>query len=262
MTGGAAGTEQLHGLRILVTRPAHQAEPICAKIESCGGRVLRLPLIAIQWLEPPALTLDEGGWLIFTSANAVEGLLRSSRVPAQVLSSPDVRVIAIGPATRRRLQAAGVPVHWSPASQFTSEALLEQLGEAGPAGRDVVVVKGVGGRQTLEEHLRDRGARVRTLTVYRREPVRIHPPAVNEAVERAGVDAALVTSGEILTALDDYLAAHNAALKATLALVAGGQRVARLAQQRSFERVVAAPDPSDASMFEALVALAGTLHRG
>jgi uroporphyrinogen-III synthase len=39
---------ELNGLTILVTRPAHQAEPLCRLIESAGGQPLRLPALTIH----------------------------------------------------------------------------------------------------------------------------------------------------------------------------------------------------------------------
>ena len=44
---GPDATRALAGLRVLVTRPAHQAEELCALIERAGGIPVRFPTIEI-----------------------------------------------------------------------------------------------------------------------------------------------------------------------------------------------------------------------
>jgi uroporphyrinogen-III synthase len=250
----ARGQRPLAGRRVLVTRPAHQSGAVCALIEAAGGRALRLPLIAIDWITPQPPSFPTADRVIFTSANAVEGLERVWGPLAPALGARGApRVVAIGPATRRRLRAAGVEVAVSPPSAFTSEALLETLGADSLRGRRVWIVKGSGGRRLLQEALEHAGARVATIPVYRRKRLRRFPEAVARALRGGAVDAALATSGEILTALDDYLAAVEPAARDRLVLVAGGSRVADLAREAGFRRVVQARDPSDAAMVEALV---------
>jgi uroporphyrinogen-III synthase len=68
----------LAGLRVLVTRPADQAETLSRLLEARGAQVRRLPLLAIEPARgaPALLKLFEqarsfDGW-IFTSRNAVD----------------------------------------------------------------------------------------------------------------------------------------------------------------------------------------------
>ena len=46
--------KDLANLKVLVTRPAHQAEPLCEAIAALGGLPVRLPLLAIEPLTPDA----------------------------------------------------------------------------------------------------------------------------------------------------------------------------------------------------------------
>ena len=75
------------------------------------------------------------------------------------------------------------------------EGLLAHPALAGVAGRDVLIVRGRGGRETLAEGLAARGARVRYLEVYRR----VAGPR-GDALDRLQAagrhPAVLVTSGE------------------------------------------------------------------
>lgn len=74
-------TASLSGVRVLVTRPAHQADALCRLIEAEGGTAIRLPLLTIE----PRANLAEAQKLlaaghdlwIFTSVNAVRQIGRA-----------------------------------------------------------------------------------------------------------------------------------------------------------------------------------------
>jgi uroporphyrinogen-III synthase len=113
--------ESLKGVRVLVTRPAHQAENLCRLIEAEGGTAVRLPLLTI---EPGAhatearrqLSAPRDLW-IFTSANAVRHAL------PWIGGAWPPRLAAIGPATAAALAAAGQDAA-PPLAGASSEALL------------------------------------------------------------------------------------------------------------------------------------------
>ena len=254
----------LGGAQILVTRPAHQSDALCTRIEAAGGRALRLPLIEIQWIHPGAPPGPLPDLVIFTSANAVEGLERAwGPLRPLLVRQGGPRVAAIGPATRRRLESSGVPVVLQPPSGFTSEALLERLDAGTLNGRPVWIVKGLGGRRMLRDALQEAGARVETVAVYRRVRTRQFPEAVGRALRAGEVAAALVTSAEILCALKEYLEAVTPNVWQGIILVAAGTRVAALARKAGFARVVQARDPGDEAMVGALVRhLEAHSHRG
>ena len=69
--------DNLRGARVLVTRPAHQAEALAQLIESAGGVALRLPTVEIAAPADPAALdavldrLHEFAYAIFISPNAV-----------------------------------------------------------------------------------------------------------------------------------------------------------------------------------------------
>ena len=89
------GSRCLNGLRVLVTRPEHQAESLCRLIEQHGGVAIRCPTLVIA--EPrdwtPALAildrLADYNLAIFTSANAVT--IVGERLQAAGLTPNDLR---------------------------------------------------------------------------------------------------------------------------------------------------------------------------
>jgi len=163
--------QPLQGVGVLVTRPEQQATPLCRLLESAGALVLRLPVIDIRSAADTSGGRLEIGAIeafdlvIFTSANAVRfgGALLDER--------RDLVLAAIGPATARALGEAGYRVAVTPGAGFDSESLLLHPVLAEPAGRRILLIKGMNGRNLLETRLTERGAVVVVADVYKRERV-------------------------------------------------------------------------------------------
>ncbi|MGQ0587733.1 MAG: uroporphyrinogen-III synthase [Gammaproteobacteria bacterium] len=235
----------LAGVRVLVTRPAHQAENLCRMIEAEGGSVVRLPLLTIE----PGTQLAEARrrlaaghdlW-IFTSANAVR--------LAAPLATDDwpSRLAAVGPATATAIAAAGHAAAATPIEGASSEALLALPEFGALQGQRVLLVTGEGGRRTLEQELAARGARVERAEVYRRVPLPYPPDAVAAALRRS--DVIVITSGESLEHLVRLTpeAARGTLLKK--ALVVPAARVVEKARELGFLQPPRLAEPmSDAAL--------------
>ena len=198
--------QTLQGVGVLVTRPEQQATPLCRLLESAGALALRLPVIDIRpAADASGLRLGVGAieafdLVIFTSANAVRF------GSALVEKGRDVMLAAIGPATARALGEAGYRVAVSPRGGFDSESLLLHPVLAHPAGRRILLIKGMNGRNLLETQLTQRGAQVVVADVYKRERAS-HSAATLEALEgefAAGrIQVVTATSVEIAAGLLD-----------------------------------------------------------
>jgi uroporphyrinogen-III synthase len=180
----------LHGVGVLVTRPEQQAMPLCRLLEAHGAMAVRLPAIDIKplgdayELKTRLGPLDAFDLIIFTSANAV-------RFGAPLLGQQrELTLAAIGPATARALDQAGYRVTVIPAGGFDSESLLLHPKLTNPAGLRVLIVKGMSGRELLQEELTRRGAQVVIADVYKRERT------LHDATRLAALEAKLV-AGEI-----------------------------------------------------------------
>jgi uroporphyrinogen III methyltransferase/synthase len=163
----------LHGRRVLVTRARTQASGLAARLEALGAEVLQAPAIRIEPLpfEPPVL--DRYDIVVVTSANGVDLLL-----PGDVRPLHGVTVAAIGPATARALRDRGIVPDVVPA-EAVSESLLAALGEVG--GRRVLVATAEGARDVLPAGLRERGAHVDVVHLYRTVPEPVDADAVRSA---------------------------------------------------------------------------------
>jgi uroporphyrinogen-III synthase len=244
----------LHGIGVLVTRPEQQATPLCLLLEAQGAATVRLPAIDIKAcgeqhsFAASAGTLDEFDLIVFTSANAVRfgsALLGRRR---------DLVLGAIGPATARALQQSGFEVTVQPAGGFDSEALLTHPRLEHLSGRRILLIKGRGGRQLLEQEFTRRGARVLEVEVYERTPAR--PSAAQLAAVRSDIEAGLLqvvtaTSLEIGSRLLEM--AQGADLQRLLWLVPGERIAAGLRQRGLLAPIVTAASADDQDLVAALV---------
>lgn len=181
---GEPPAEPLRGQRVVITRAAHQAEPLAEAYRAAGARPELLPLLEVR---PPrdgaleeALKEALGGlpryrWIAFTSSNAVDAVFeRIDRLPSET------RVAAVGSSTAAAfLEASGgreVDVlAQEPRAEGLLEALLPHLG----SGNAVLLPQAEDARAALADGLRAAGAEVKAVTAYRKAL-----PA--DARERAG----------------------------------------------------------------------------
>jgi uroporphyrinogen-III synthase len=126
-------------MRVVVTRPPDQAEPLVERLEQQGHEVRVCPLIEIEPVGPEQVDLSGYDWVVVTSANAARELGRRAAGKA-------ARVAAIGPGTAAALseQPDLVP------AVSTQEGLLAELPR--PAGR-VLFAGAEGARKLLVEEL-------------------------------------------------------------------------------------------------------------
>lgn len=256
----AAPSPPLQGMGVVVTRPAHQADPLCRLIEARGGRAIRFPTLAI---EPPADPgaalaaldrLEQYNLVIFTSVNAVERgftLLGERRGwPARPPA------FAVGKATARALTARGVADCRLPQQGQDSEALLALPDLQAVANQRILIVRGEGGRERLRPALEERGARVDEALVYRRVRPALPPDELLQYWARSAIHAVIVTSNESLRNLDEMVGEAGRRWLRRTPLVVVSERARSLAAQLGFERpALVAPEPGDAAIVEMLLHL-------
>lgn len=249
----------LAGCGVLVTRPAHQAEPLCELLAAAGATPIRFPAIAILPPHDPAAAdaviddLDGFDLAIFISANAVEQGVAAVR--ARRAWPPALLIASIGTATARALQAHGLVPAVRPESRFDSEALLELPALQQVRGKRVVIFRGEGGRELLAETLRARGAEVVYAEVYRRARPEVDPAPLLARWRAGEVDVAVVTSVEGLENLCTLLGPAGCALLCATPLVVASDRVLQQARDLGVGALASVADSStDQGLFEAVVA--------
>lgn len=193
--------------RVIVTRPAHDAESWVSRLQQSGFKAQALPLIEIAAVSHPAdttalqqawNTLNDLNACMFVSGNAVEHFFapfQGSKLPFDQ-SKPwqtatnnianaipvHVRFLAPGPGTAAALLAAGVPASQidappSDAAQFDSESLWQVVRQRDWHGARVLIVRGKGdasegsagtGRDWLAQQWQSAGGTVDVVSSYER----------------------------------------------------------------------------------------------
>lgn len=239
----------LDGMRILVTRPAPQAEKLCRLIEAEGGAALRLPLLTIEPTAHPAaarerLAAGHDVW-IFTSSNAVrhaQALVNGPWAP---------RIAALGPATAAAVAGLGYGTALTGLGA-ASGAVLELPEFQQVRGMRILIVTGEHGLDLLERELTARGAQVERAEVYRRIALPYPPEAVSSALRKS--DTVIITSGEALQHLVRITPEESRKLLFRKTLVAPSTRVAERARELGFAQTVRVVDNmSDAALCAACV---------
>jgi uroporphyrinogen-III synthase len=249
-------TQSLSGFTIVVTRPADQAKKLNALITELGGKVIDFPLIDIAPLNDYAefnakiAHLDQYDWLIFISSNAVQNAMpRIEQLWTNKLPS-NLKYAAIGPVTAQTLNKFGVKGVLIPEGRFDSEALLTLPPMQEMQGKNVMIVRGVGGRELLANTLKSRGASITFAECYQR----LNPQQDCQPIQTNQCHALVVTSSEamrhLLSLANNQQKDQNDWLR-KLKICVNHQRIAE--ETEGFElQIYVADAPGDEAMLRCL----------
>ena len=195
----------LTGKRIVVTRARTQASNLAQSLEALGCEVVAFPTIEIQ---PPESyrALDEAiesanryEWLIFTSVNGVEHFFDRAKMLGKSFADFNaIAVAAIGPETAKRLEAEGLLCRLVP-KQYQAEGLLESWNPEEMRGKRVLIPRAAQARDILPETLREWGAEVRVVEVYRTVTPRADAAGLLRALRAGEIDMVTFTSSSTVT---------------------------------------------------------------
>lgn len=190
----------LNGLRVLNTRPEHQAQLLTQSILQAGGKVVLCPTLQViktnkNWIHTLP-DLNEVHQAIFISANAVHFCF-SELLNHKICWPASIQVIAIGKASAHALKHYKIQVDELPENPNSEHVLhlnsLQQI-----KGQSVLLFKGTGGRQLIEEELNHRGAHLIALSVYQRIMPQMDQQFIHSIWHKDLVDIILITSEQSL----------------------------------------------------------------
>jgi len=202
----------LQGRRVLLTCSATLQDEACREVRDAGGFPISMPLIQMT-LTPEAnrvaAVAADYDWLVATSPSAVRSLVEGLRE-----SGGDLRrwpsIMACGPGTLRELAAAGVQADAVPTSGFGAEGLLPLAQARITKGARVLRVRSDKAGPSLAEKLREQGAEVDDVCIYRNEPV--------AAGDLPGFDSIFFASSSAVSAFVDVWGTGPLSGKTVLAI--------------------------------------------
>lgn len=190
----------LEGKTVVVTRARAQAGELTRLLEERGARPLVIPTIEIvepeSWDEADR-AIDRLGryhWVILTSVNGVKfflGRLRDD--PGGLAALAGRKICAVGPRTREALLREGLHVDFMP-SEHVAEAIVEQAGADNWKGKKVLLARAAEGRAVIPDRLRQLGAEVEVVAVYRNVRPKVSRDEFRRTLGRGEVDAITFTS--------------------------------------------------------------------
>lgn len=219
-------TKPLFGKTFVVTRARAQASKLTGQLEAEGAKVIEVP--AIRIVEPDDFApldnaqknLDSYDWVVFTSANGVDGFFRRLRLngkDARALAG--CKIAAIGSATEKTLSRYGLAADLVPPSykaEDLTDALLPQLTK----DSKVLLARAAVARNVLPDALRANGVAVDVVPVYKTVSDCENKDQLKESLKNGEVDCVTFTSSSTVTNLMEALDGEKELLKGvTLATI-------------------------------------------
>ena len=166
--------QPLFGQRVGITRARHQAEETAVKLIGLGAEPVFLPMIRIL---PPAdfslvdaaiAGMSDFDWIVFSSSNAVRGLLhRVLALGHDMRLLSNTRIAAVGPATQQALNDYSLRADVLP-MQYDAASLAKHLRDDVVARR-VLWPRGSRFQELLRQELSVVASEFREVEVYRSE---------------------------------------------------------------------------------------------
>ena len=247
-------------LRVLVTRPAAQASSTVQAITDAGHEVMALPCLVIapiaadssqgQLNKHLAMDLDAFAHIIVVSTNAAKHFLPMvedywPQWPARQTWW------GMGKTTKQALLDADIANVRQPQAGDTSEHLLFELLPLLEPHDKVLIVRGVGGRETLADSLRAHGCTVAYAQCYERQAPTFSAAEISQLVDFAP-QVVVLQSGDTLQHYHAHLSTHLAEQKLPVRLLLPSPRVAELAIGLGYEDCLQSNGASDQAICHTL----------
>ncbi len=207
----------LSGRCVIVTRARAQASELSARLRALGAEVLEAPSIRVEpvrgaEVDRAVAELPSYDWVVFTSQNAVTHLwdvVRAAGRDARAFAP--VQVAAVGPASADALLARGLAADIVPAKFEAAELARAMAERCVLGGARVLFVRGESARETLPAKLREVGALVEDVCVYRTVSDATALGEVTAAIDAGTVDLVTFTSSSTVRFFVEGVGAARAA---------------------------------------------------
>ncbi len=257
----------LHAKRVVVTRPAKQAEGMADMVSDLGGEPVLMPSMkitrptCIEPLKSALRGIERFDGVVFTSKNAVDSFFHflfgegsDSRALKGVLT------FAVGSQTARRLRGYGIRADLT-AETYTTEGLVERLGDwGGLNGARLLCPRSNIAPPDLIELLRAQGACVEQVEAYSVERDNTNYEEVQKLLENDELDCLTFTSSS--TVENFFAAITPESVRGGGVVVASiGPRTTKTLQELNLPVHVEAKEHSATGLLWAIVAYFRAEHR-
>jgi len=240
-------------MKVLLTRPQGRNQSMIEALNEKGVSHVVTPLLNVQATDiqqhqTSIEQFNQADIVIFISTNAVK--FASKALNNQFPDS--AQFYAVGEATYQALLTLGISSQKAPQECQQTEGLLtlEQLHHI--SNKNIVIVRGVGGREALAEALNSRGAVVNYWEAYQRGCPQLDKNSVIRGWQNAEIDTIVVTSGEILHNLIKLVPKELFAWLRACHIIVPSSRVQEQALANGFQHVTNAKAANCKAVLSAL----------
>ncbi|TCL05077.1 MULTISPECIES: uroporphyrinogen-III synthase [Sodalis] len=246
-------------MTILVTRPSPAGEQLVNRLRSRGQSAWHLPLIEFSPGEELALlpsrleALTAGDMLFAVSKYAID--YAHALLTRQGLAwPPQLNYFAVGRTSGLLLHTlSGLNVDY-PRDGESSEHLLDLPALQRVSGRRALILRGNGGREVLEQTLRQRGVDVGYCECYRRSPVSYDGDEQSRRCLQLGINTLIITSGEMLQQFYTLIPAYyRDSWLLACRLIVVSERLGALARQLGWTDIVVADAADNDALMRVLL---------
>lgn len=245
-------------MAVLITRPDEKGTQLLAMLNKAGIAALHMPLFSIQagaelnQLPRQLNQLNAEDYVFIVSQNAI----RYSDQTLQQAGFPwreDLHYFTVGRRTALAFASQTERSIAYPFAQETSEGVLALPAMADLQGKNVLILRGNGGRAFFAEQAILRGATIHTLECYRREPISYDKVEQTSMLKRAGINRIIVTSAEILSSLLDFVPKNEHNWLTSCSVITVSKRLKHLAHAMGWEKVIVSPRADNPTLLATLL---------
>jgi uroporphyrinogen-III synthase len=233
-------------MRLMITRPLEDAEPLATELAALGVEALTEPLLSIETTAAGAPDLKDVQGLLLTSANGV-------RAFAALSSERSLPVYAVGDATARVARLAGFEKVTSAAGDVTT--LAERVQEKCQPGDGVLLhVAGTKVAGDLAAMLTLAGYQYHRVQLYHASKATSLSPGGLDALKKGDLDGVVLYSPRTADSFVDLLTKAGAAdCAGRLSVFCLSDAVAARAGTIDWAQVVVAATPDQAALIKSVM---------
>jgi uroporphyrinogen III methyltransferase/synthase len=254
-------TKPLFGKRVVLTRAQEQAREFSQLLAAYGAEPVEVPTIQIvppaswQAIDDAVTRLNTYQWLIFTSVNGVRPFmdrLHAAGKDTRALAS--LRLCAIGPRTAQELGTYGLTPDVVP-TEFQAEGMIAALAHVGIRGSRVLIPRAEVAREILPQQLRELGATVDVIPVYRTIAPAVDVASLTQQLHDGQVAVVTFTSSSTVRNFMELFGGRDAVrpLVARVIIACIGPITARTAEEYGLTVTVMPVENTVPALAEAIV---------
>ena len=244
-------------LKVAITRPQQQGLALQQALQEVGISSICQPLFNYRLNTTESaiteqVTKLQPNMVIFISAAAVEYANQASALSTWLNSNQ--LIVAVGKTTLTALTALGIQaicpdIHNSEGilalAQFAPEHIKKNY-------KNILIVRGDGGREFLAEQLRVSSAHVEYLESYRREWLALTPQDIN-LWQQQNINTIIITSNDLLKRVVELIDVNDNYWQNTCLWLVISERIAQTAQQLGFKNIVNAHSANNQTIISTLL---------